>query len=223
MSKSRSNFGRAGSHPVNATTNALLAINETIGERLLSTPIDDDAVVPRLVVERAAKSTAPARMAALHKGPQAERLQVRAMYEHYLDTFRTVSRPADTARGIDDAGAAVAFFVAANLGALSGVDYSPAVLERIERQLNEIVRTVSNWDRASIAQRQFYFEQMAMLGVFVAVRTEQAKSGTPAAKREVQDAARTYLRHLLGVNPDRLVVGTHGLSLRAADAAPRSA
>lgn len=214
MTKSRSTPGRAGSHPATAYT--LLAINEAVGEQLLTAPVDANAHAPRLTVPRAPAPTAPARMAALHEGEQAQRLEVRAMYEKCLDTFRTASRPQDTARGIDDAGAAVAFFVAANVAALTGADVSVDVLPTIERQLVELVRNVSNWDRSSTGERQFYFEQMAMLGVFVAVRAEQAKAGSVAERHAVREAARNYLRHLLGVNPDRLTIGPAGLSLRAA-------
>lgn len=188
------------------------ALGSRLGERLLGAHAEDETA-PRLTVARAATPVAPARYAALHRGSAAERQQLRAMYEQCLAAFRS-ARPEDTAAGIDDAGAALAFFVAANLSVLDGVPVSQPMLDRIERQLAGLARRLSNWDGATNAQKQFYFEQMAMLGAFVAGRAAQAKDAGPKAIAEVKSAARSYLQHLLAVDADRIRLDTRGLTLR---------
>ncbi len=211
MSTSRSSHG---THRPDAAFSTLMTrVGSKIAERLLSSFADDDTT-PRLIVERAATPTAPARFAATHRGPQAERKQLRAMYEQCLAAYRTTARPDDAARNIDDAGAALAFFVAANLSALHDVPVSQMMLDRIERQLAGLARALSNWDHATLAQRQFYFEQMAMLGAFIAGRAAKAKEGGAAARAEVRKAARSYLQHTLSIDADRITLSPQGLALR---------
>jgi hypothetical protein len=218
MSTSRSNPGRThrSQNPIS------VALGDALAERLLQSFRDDDDA-PALTVERAATPAAPARLAATHAGGRDERLKVRAMYEHCLETYRTLVRPDDTARNIDDAGAALAFFIAANLSTLHGVPVTRPMLARIERQLVGLARHLANWDATTIGERQCYFEQMAMLGVFVAGRAEKAKATGPVALREVRAAARNYLRHVLAVDPERITVDENGLALRPTTHAARGA
>jgi len=55
---------------------------------------------------------------------------------------------------------------------------------------------------------------MAMLGVYIAGFVAKARAQGPAALAKAQDAARGYLRRVLGMNPDLLTFGEHGLALR---------
>lgn len=199
----------------------IAALGRELGERLLGTFAEDDAA-PRLTVARAAAPVAPARYAAMHRGSPAERQQLRAMYEQCLAAYRA-ARPEDTAANIDDAGAALAFFVCANFSVVDDLPVSQPMLDRVERQLAGLTRRLANWDDATEAQRQFYFEQMAMLGAFVAGRAAKAKQTSPAAMAEVKRAARSYLRHVLAVDADRIQLDARGLSLRTVAGKARSA
>ena len=176
---------------------------------------ESTADLPPLTVERASASVAPARLARAHPGDAAAREGARHLYERCLAYYRSAVRPQDQALGVDDVGAAVAAFVAANVGALRGTPVTPALLQILERQLHGIARITSDWEAAPVVERQAYFEQLALLAVFVAESATQAATQGPAAVANVQRAARGYLRQLLDLDPDQLTLGPDGLAARA--------
>jgi hypothetical protein len=176
-----------------------------------------DAVA--LTVERSKQPTAPARMAAQHPGGASEQNQARIRYERCLEHYRAEVRPQDAGRGVDDVGAAVALFVVANFRALAPVEVTAEALAQLERQLTGVVRSTSAWATAAASERQFYFEQMAILAVLVGTMSAHAVSQGADAVANVQRAARGYLQQLLGLNPDQLTLGSAGLQLKPAAAA----
>jgi hypothetical protein len=123
-------------------------------------------------------------------------------------------RAQDQGSEYDDAGAAVAAFVAANLCALQGQPVTAEMLRALERQLHGIARVSSDWKAAPVVERQAYFEQMALLAVLVAESAAQATAQGAAAVAKVRQAARGYLRQLLGLDPDHLTLGPQGLGVR---------
>jgi hypothetical protein len=170
----------------------------------------DDA----LTVERAPEPIAPSRLSRAHPGGAAARERARALYERCLRHYRSVLRPQDEPTGRDDAGAAVAAFVAANLAALQGEAVTPRTLRALERQLHGITRVSSGWKGAPLVERQAYFEQMALLAVLVGESAVQAGPQGPEAVARVRQAARGYLQQLLGLEPDHLTLGPDGLAVR---------
>ena len=165
-----------------------------------------------LAVEAARVPMAPARLAAAHPAPA--RAEARALYERCLAHYRTQVRAGQADAGLDDVGAAVAHFVAANIRALHGVVVTPQMLLQLERQLGGVVRVSSAWATASARERQVYFEQMAILAVLIGESAAQAVLQGPAALANVQRAARGYLKQLLGLNADHLTLDDQGLALR---------
>ncbi|HTT11054.1 MAG TPA: DUF6683 family protein [Burkholderiaceae bacterium] len=165
-----------------------------------------------LTVERAPHAIAPARMAEAE--PESRRDESRATYERCLHTYRTVVRAEDAAQPVDDAGAALAFFVAANLNALHDIDATRETLARLERQLAGVAGHAPAWNSGSRTERQFYVEHLAILGVFIAGHAARARTQGPAAVATVRAAARRYLQRVLGLNPDLLTLGSDGLELR---------
>jgi hypothetical protein len=223
MSKTRPNVPHPDQSQDALTTKLSQALNRAFTEGQLHTlDAAGKSDFAALIVERAERSTAPAWMAEAQTDDPNKCERVRESYERCLEIYRTMVRPDDTT--YDDAGGAFAFFVAANLNALHDVRTTPDTLLLLERQLLGLVRQGSHWDTASISQRQFYFEQMAMLGVYIAGFVAKARAQGPAALAKAQDAARGYLRRVLGMNPDLLTFGEHGLALRPApDDTPRTA
>jgi hypothetical protein len=221
MSKNRSNIARQLHRPDSLSSTLSRSFNRTLAaghlQALDATKNTDFAA---LIVERASTSRAPTWTADAQSSDPAARRSARETYQRCLEIYRTAVRPQDTTH--DDAGAALAFFVAINLNALHDLPTTPDVLLLLERQLLGLVRQISAWDSASIAQRQFYFEQIATLGVFVAGLMERARSEGAAALAKVQKTARGYLRHVLGMDPDLLTFGAHGLALRPAPGAAQA-
>jgi hypothetical protein len=166
---------------------------------------------------------APVMLARSHTGGADERRRMQAIYERCLTHYRDVLRPGDAARGVDDVGAAVARFVAANFRVLQGIDVEPATLRRLESQLSGVVRVSSGWASASPRDRQLYFEKMAVLAVFMREIADQAVLQGDAAVRRVRAAARGYLHELLGLAPEPLTIGPTGLTLRRQGREPAAA
>jgi hypothetical protein len=165
-----------------------------------------------LTVERGAVTVAPAHMAQSHPGRPAARADARALYERCLAHFRAKHGNGDMRR--DDLGMALACFVAANLHALHGLRVTPAMLSALRRQLVGWVQRSPAWASASLDERRFHFEQMAIVAVLMAEASALARVQGPAAVANVRRAARAYLQGLLGLNPDLLTLGAEGLTLR---------
>lgn len=211
MTKSRSNT-RADRKQAALIQETSRLVHKAVIEGLVRVGLDSRSDLAPLLVERAAVASAPARMSA--QSPEAAREQNRAMYERCLQTYRSVVRAQDAALTVDNVGAAVAFFVAVNLHTLHGVDATAEMLLPLERQLRGVAARSSEWATASIAERQFFFEQIAILSILIAGQWATARSQGPAAVANVQSAARGYLQQMLGLNPDLLTLAADGLTVR---------
>lgn len=184
---------------------ALVGVLTTLGQ-------GDDAVA--LTVPRAQVPLAPMRLARSHGSGAAERRQMQAVYERCLVHYREALRPEDEERGIDDLGAALARFVAANLFALHGIEATPQALLGLERQLSGVVGLSPAWTQAPVVERQMMFEKVALLAVFVGELAREAPRQGRAAVDNVRRAARAYLHELLGLDPALLTLGPDGLAAR---------
>jgi hypothetical protein len=201
------------SHPSSALVEDLSRrLREATFEAVLgSAAVADDSAA--LTVPIAAEALGPARLAQTHPAGAA-RDDALALYQRCLRHYRTAVRPQDAAGGFDDAGAAAAHFVGANLLALTGEPPSPAGLLQLERQLRGVMQSSLAWGELPAADRQAYIEELALLAVLVGEAAVQAPAQGPAAVANVQRAARAYLQRLLGLNPDALTLGPKGLTLR---------
>jgi len=186
---------------------------------VLQAGLGDSSGQPALRVARAAAATVPAQMAAEQAAADAAtRQQMATSYEHCLANYRALE-PARGEPDVDDVGLALAFFVAINLRVLHGIDADADMLHALERQLRGVARARSNWDAATIEQRQAYFERTAIASVVVSATAAGAAAQGPQAVAHVQGAARQYLEQILGMNPDYLTLGPSGLAVRDPDAA----
>lgn len=182
-----------------------------------SAAVADDSAA--LTVPIAAEPLGPGRLAQTHPAGAA-RDEALALYQRCLKHYRDAVRSEDTASGFDDAGAAAAHFVGANLMALSGQRPSTAGLLQLERQLRGLMQSSFAWGELPAADRQAYVEELGLLAVLVAEAAVQAPAQGQDAVAHVQRAARAYLQRLLGLNPDALTLGPKGLTLRDAASTP---
>ena len=116
-----------------------------LGATLQRAAQDDDG--SPMTVARAAEPLGPARLASVHP-PGSARDEAQALYAGCLRHYRDTLAPQDDVNGYDDAGVAMAHFVAANLFALGSPRATPAMLEHLQRQLLPAARTSSNWSAA---------------------------------------------------------------------------
>lgn len=199
----------APSHPLALELTKL--IRQTIGQTLRDAAQNADAA-SALKVPPAARASGPATLAQSH--PDAgQRREAQALYgrclAHYRSQVQKVLRPTQKD---DDVGLAAAYFVLANLAAHEWRDPDPAALAPVEQQLRHLIAWTQAWETAGMADRQGLFEQLALLGVLINESRVQAKTQGDAARRNVQQAARGYLRQLLGLDPDLLIVTPQGLA-----------
>jgi len=206
---------RADARDAAAATEFTRRLRESLARTLLNAGDATDADASPLTVPRAWAPLGPAQLASAHPGSAVDRLTVRALYERCLLHYRTAVRADDSARGLDDVGAALARFVAANVEALHGTHATRSMLRRLEGQLVGIVRRSPAWSIADVQDRQAFFEQVALLSVLVADCTAQAHLQGQAAIENLQRAAGGYLRQLIGLDPEWLTLGPEGLALRS--------
>jgi hypothetical protein len=173
---------------------------------------DGTADERKLTVPPAAQPIAPALLAAVH--PEASRPAMCALYEVCLRHYR--SEVGGGAGQPDDVRGAVARFVAANMQALQAIEITPSMIERLRSQLAVVTRLSSRWERAGLRERQLFFEKMAIVAVLIDQAWTRASTEGPAAIEHVRSGARTYLRELLGLEPDGLTLSESGLGLTPA-------
>ena len=171
---------------------------------------------PPLRVEPAATPIAPRQMAAVQSADAAAQEQLAASYEACLRTYREIARAQCAPPTSMTSAQRSAFFVAINLRMqLHGVDVGASAMQPLERQLRSVTRLAANWDVATRAQRQCFFERIAILSILVSRSLADAASQEPAAMAHVRQSAREYLQHVLGLNPDLVTLGADGLAPHA--------
>jgi hypothetical protein len=181
-------------------------------QQALSTALHEAAAAdaPPLRLPAAPQPSGIELLAGHHPGGPATRRDALALYRRCLEHYRSRLQPQlSPGHADDDLGAAAAFFVLANLGALHDAEPDPALLRPVERQLRH---WLAGGEALPLAERQRGFEQLAALGVLVNESRVAARSQGEAARRRLHEAARGYLLQLLGLDPDRLTVSTAGLA-----------
>lgn len=200
-----------------------LAVRQVVFDSILH-GASDTGDERSLTVPRSAEPIAPAVLAASQ--PEPRRADLCALYESCLVHYRRVTGLArqhgqggSEEQPDDDVREAVAHFVAANMQALRDITITPSMLQRLHAQLAGVARLSSGWDRASLVERQLYFEKMAIIAVLVDQTWSRAKAQGPQAVAHVRRGARGYLRELFGFEPDRLTLSEDGLGLSHATTA----
>ena len=184
-------------------------VRRALSDALLSDPAAPEDHVA-LTVERAASPSAPEFLARSHPAG-APRIEARTLYTRCLAHYRSVLRPQDAATGLDDVGAAVAHFVASCLRALRGISPTHDMLLRLEQQLCGVTQRSGSWPRMSAHERQFFFEQVAILAVLIGETWTLAAAQGEAAMANVQRAAARYLHQLFGIDAGALTLDAAGL------------
>jgi hypothetical protein len=200
--------------PIVAEGAARALRNSVLDALLRAESAGDAAELAPLRLAPAPLATAPLELAAGQTTDPSTRDQLVASYEGCLRSYREIARSQKPDTTEDDLGAAIALFVAANLRALHGVDPDSAVMSRLERQLRGVSRRASNWDACSPAERQTFFERIAILAVLVLGAHASPAARGAAAQAKMRAASQQYLRDLLGLNPEVLTLGPEGLVVR---------
>ena len=219
MTRTRSIPSPARRRPFVPVADAARAMRDGVLDALLRVASAQGAELAPLHLPPAPVATAPLQLAAAQTRDRATRRQLVDAYGHCLRSYREIARSQAPDTSDDDLGAAMALFVAVNLRALHGVDPDRTLMPRLERQLRGVSRRASNWDTCSPAQRQTFFERIAILAVLMLGSLAGAAAQDATARAKVRAASHRYLRDLFGVNPELLTLGPEGLRVRSEPAA----
>jgi hypothetical protein len=145
--------------------------------------------------------------------PVAQRAQVAQAYVQSFDAYRQLE--AKLGIPANDVAGAVAAFIAGNYMAYRGVEVPDDHYKRLVAQMRGALAESRGFAAASPGDKRGLYEQMAMVGTFMAVaRQAFVQNPNPGAEKNFRDSARANLETALKVPADRVRIGANGLSLQ---------
>lgn len=156
-------------------------------------------------------SRAPATIAANY--PAERRAEVQRTFQELLTKYRDVER-AMNVPSFDVAGA-VAMFLSGSYEAYHDASLEPEQFKALVAQMRRVIGTSPDFARASNEDKQEMYEQMAILGMFMAAtQDELSRKPNPKIAADMKQVARGYLEQFLKTDADRVHISSHGLVLR---------
>lgn len=145
--------------------------------------------------------------------PQEHREQARQVFEELLARYGQVEQQFGL-ESRDLAGAAAAFVAGSYMG-YRNADFPDAHFRPLVEQMRAILSRSPEIAAASDAQKQDMYERLIVLGMFMAA-TQIALKWQPDATvaANMHEAAGSYLAQFLQTDPDRVVIGPQGLSVK---------
>lgn len=145
--------------------------------------------------------------------PASDRDRARQLFETLLTKYAAVERQFSIAPG--DFGGALAAFVAGNLMALRQQPFPDADFAALVRQMRAVIAANPAIGRVDAQEQRRAFEQLAIIGMFMAgTQMALAQKPDPALQERTAAAARQYLSMVIPGDIDGLVVTRTGLGLR---------
>lgn len=155
---------------------------------------------------------APARALASAYPPD-QRAKVEGLFKELLSGYHKLESQLGIPR--NDVGGAVAAFLTGSYAAYRDVDVPDENFLPLVKQMRQVLASNADFARASDAEKQAIYEQMAILGTYMAL-TRLALKEQPNAQvaRNMQRAAKGYLEQFLKTDADRVQLTESGLVLR---------
>jgi uncharacterized protein DUF6683 len=151
---------------------------------------------------------APRKLAASY--PPARRAQAEQFFLKTLEGYHQIEAKFGLRR--NELAGAVATFVAGNWIAYRDRPFPDAHFRPLVEQMRGSVAGMPGLASASAAERQELYEQLAIIGTYMALTREALqKSPDPQLKAGMTRAARNYLEQFLRIDPDRIRIGPEGL------------
>lgn len=145
--------------------------------------------------------------------PAAQRERMAQVYLQSFDTYRQLERKLGLPA--NDVAGAVAAFIAGNYMAYRNVDVPDEIYHRLVAQVRGALTGSRSFAGASPGDKRALYEQMAMVGTFMAVaRLSLQQRPDPAAQQNFRDSARANLEAALKVPAEQVNLNANGLSLR---------
>ena len=155
--------------------------------------------------------TVPRLMAAVY--PAESRVQAQQTFTSLLTGYSQI----ETSFGIpkrDVAGATAAFLAGSYMG-FNNADFPDANFVPLVNQIRSALAQSADFGKSSVKSRQDTYEQMAILGMFMAnAQISLKQTPNPELEATMRATAGQYLQGFLGVDPSNVVLGATGLSIR---------
>jgi hypothetical protein len=171
---------------------------------------------------RAARSTAnttvpvraaqvPHAMAAAY--PPAERARMEKIFRELLAGYGKIERQFGLPR--QDMAGAVAAFLAGSYMGYHNADFPDRHFPPLVEQMRSIIASDPSYAKSSTAARQEMYEQMAILGMFMAnAQMHLRQRPDPQIEARVRAAGKAYLEQFLKTDAERVQITAQGLVLR---------
>jgi hypothetical protein len=115
----------------------------------------------------------------------------------------------------NDVAAGVAAFIAGNYAAFTGEQVPDPHFKALVMQMQEMLARNAAFTQSPPAAKRSMFEQLAMVGTFMAVYREHLKQKpSPNEEQHFRDSAKANLEAGLGLTIDRMQIGPQGLVVR---------
>lgn len=145
--------------------------------------------------------------------PAANRAQAEQVFEQLLAGFRKI----ESQLGLpsNDVATAVAAFIVGNVSVFRNTPVPDEHFVSLVKQMRHVIGNTPAFVQASPVTKQEAYEQLAILGMFMAT-TRIALDREPNARASAQAkaAAAGYLRSFLATEPDRVELTASGLTIR---------
>jgi hypothetical protein len=146
--------------------------------------------------------------------PASERAKVEALFTDLLQRYRSIEERFAIPR--HDLGGAVAAFIAGSHMAYRNEPFPDEHFGPLVQQMRRLLAANPAVAAAPLADRQQAYEQLAILGMFMAgAQIAQREKPDAQAAERLQRAGGEYLERLLAIEPARVQIGPRGLALRA--------
>jgi hypothetical protein len=193
----------------NMATENLRLLNEQHAKGATARPRADAIST---VVPAAGTSNAPQRLAARY--PSAQRPQIEHAFRESLAGYHQLEDKLGIPR--NDAAGAVAAYVAGSYMAYRDVSLPDEHFKQLVEQMRTLLAGNKAFQRASNAEKREMYEQMAIIGTFMAVTRESLKRQPSQAQyaENVKQAAKANLEQFLKTDANRVEINDRGLVIR---------
>lgn len=145
--------------------------------------------------------------------PAAQRIQIERAFNEAFIGYQKLEAQFGIPR--HDVAGAVAAFIAGNYMAYRNVDFPDKHFPLLVDQVRTVLASNPVFTRASAADKLQLYEQMAIVGTFMAVTYEAFKRNpNPEAERNFRQTAQANLEQFLKSDADRLQIADLGLVIR---------
>jgi hypothetical protein len=187
-------------------------------QRDLVDPVSRGIRAGRSAPAAAARSTAvPVRTAVVPRSmaaayPEPDRARMEATFRKLLAGYEQIEQRFQIPRR--DVAGAVAAFIAGCYMAYRNVDFPDSHFPPLVSQIRSIIASDPSYARASVQARQDMYEQLAILGMFMAnAQMALRQRSDPEIAARVRTAAAEYLQQFLKTDAGRVRITARGLVL----------